>query len=90
MASLAATITPEKVAQVGGLLQKKRLALAPLAAALATRLIVTAGGAWWFLAGSQPASVAAKAPAEAARLSIVYCRSPICRAIQRRTTSSTP
>ena len=30
-----------------------------------------AGGAWWFLNANQPASVAAKAPAEAARLSIV-------------------
>ena len=30
-----------------------------------------AGGAWWFLDANRPASVAAKAPAEAARLSIV-------------------
>src|SRR5271165_7048907 len=30
-----------------------------------------AGGAWWFLDTSRPASVAAKGPAEAARLSIV-------------------
>ena len=30
-----------------------------------------AGGAWWFLNANRPASVAAKAPAEAARLSIV-------------------
>ena len=45
--------------------------LAPLAAALAALLIVIAGGAWWFLAANRPASVAAKAPAEAARLSIV-------------------
>ena len=42
-----------------------------LAAALAALLIVVAGGAWWFLAASHPASVATKAPAEAARLSIV-------------------
>jgi TolB-like protein len=32
---------------------------------------VIAGGAWWFLDANRPASVAAKAPAEAARLSIV-------------------
>src|SRR5271165_416747 len=30
-----------------------------------------AGGAWWFLDANRPASVAAKTPAEAARLSIV-------------------
>ena len=30
-----------------------------------------AGGAWWFLSANRPASVAAKAPAEAGRLSIV-------------------
>ena len=51
--------------------QKRRLGLAPLAAALAALLIVIAGGAWWFLNANRPASVAAKAPAEAARLSIV-------------------
>ena len=33
--------------------------------------MVIAGGAWWFLNANRPASVAAKAPAEAARLSIV-------------------
>src|SRR5271167_4165334 len=41
------------------------------AAALAALLIVIAGGAWWFFNANRPASVAAKAPAEAARLSIV-------------------
>ena len=51
--------------------QKKRFGLAPLAAALAALLVVIAGGAWWFLNANRPASVAAKAPAEAARLSIV-------------------
>ena len=51
--------------------QKRRFGLAPLAAALATLLVVIAGGAWWFLNANRPASVAAKAPAEAARLSIV-------------------
>jgi TolB-like protein len=51
--------------------QKRRFGLATLAAALAALLGVSAGGAWWFLATNRPASVAAKAPAEAARLSIV-------------------
>ena len=51
--------------------QKRRFGLAPLAAALAALLVVIAGGAWWFLNANRPASVAAKAPAEAARLSIV-------------------
>ncbi len=51
--------------------QKRRFGLAPLAAALAALLIVVAGGAWWFLDSNRPASVATKAPAEAARLSIV-------------------
>ena len=51
--------------------QKRRFGLAPLAAALAALLIVIAGGAWWFLDANRPASVATKAPAEAARLSIV-------------------
>ena len=51
--------------------QKRRFGLAPLAAALAALMVVVAGGAWWFLAANRPASVAAKAPAEAARLSIV-------------------
>jgi adenylate cyclase len=50
--------------------QKRRFRLAPLAA-LAALLIVIAGGAWWFLNANRPASVATKAPAEAARLSIV-------------------
>ena len=51
--------------------QKRRFGLAPLAAALAALLIVIAGGAWWFLDANRPANVATKAPAEAARLSIV-------------------
>jgi len=50
--------------------QKRRFGFASLAA-LAALLIVIAGGAWWFLNANRPASVAAKAPAEAARLSIV-------------------
>ena len=51
--------------------RKRRFGLAPLAAALAALLVVVAGGAWWLLNANRPASVAAKAPAEAARLSIV-------------------
>src|SRR6516164_6242534 len=50
---------------------KRRSLLAPLAAPLAALLIVIAGGAWWFLNANRPASVASKAPAEAARLSMV-------------------
>jgi len=49
--------------------QKRRFA--PLAAALAALLVVIVGGAWWLLNANRPASVATKAPAEAARLSIV-------------------
>ena len=51
--------------------RKRRFGLAPLAAALMGLLIVIACGAWWLLNANRPASVAAKAPAEAARLSIV-------------------
>src|SRR5579863_10314502 len=50
---------------------KRRIGLAPLAAALAALLVVIAGGAWRLLDANRPASVAAKAPAEGARLSIV-------------------
>jgi adenylate cyclase len=49
--------------------QKRRFGFAPLAAALAALLVVIAGGAWWFLIATQPAGVAANAPA--ARRSIV-------------------
>ena len=51
--------------------QKRRFGFAPLAAALAALLVVVAGGAWWLLDAHRPASVAANAPAAAARLSIV-------------------
>ena len=51
--------------------QKRRFGLATLAAALVALLILIAGGAWWVLDANRPAGVAAKAPAEAARLSIV-------------------
>src|ERR1700733_14010394 len=50
---------------------KRRFGFAPLAAALAALLVVIAGGAWWFLDANRSASVATKAPVEAARLSIV-------------------
>jgi adenylate cyclase len=51
--------------------RKRRFGLAPLAAGIAALVILIAGGAWWFLDSNRPASVATKAPAEAARLSIV-------------------
>ena len=50
---------------------KKRSALMPLAAALTALVVLIGGGAWWFLDANRPAAVASKAPAEAARLSIV-------------------
>ena len=50
---------------------KGRSRLALLGAAIAASLFLVAGGAWWFLNANRPASVAAKAPTEAARLSIV-------------------
>ena len=50
---------------------KRRFGFALLAAALAALLVVIAGGAWWFLDANRSASVATKAPAEAARFSIV-------------------
>jgi adenylate cyclase len=61
----------EPVTPAAPMPQKRRFGLAPLAAALAALLIVVAGGAWWFLNANRPAGVATKAPAEAARLSIV-------------------
>src|SRR6516162_3766487 len=61
----------EPVTPTAPALQKRRFGLAPLAAALVALLILIAGGAWWFLNANRPASFAAKAPAEAARLSIV-------------------
>ena len=50
---------------------KKRSALMPLAAALTALVVLIGAGAWWFLDANRPAAVASKAPAEAARLSIV-------------------
>ncbi len=63
--------TAEPVTPSAAIPQKRRFGSAPLAAALAALMIVIAGGAWWFLNTSRPVSLAAKAPAEAARLSIV-------------------
>ena len=51
--------------------QKRRFRLAPLGPALASLLVVIAGGAWWLLNANRPSTVATKTPAEAARLSIV-------------------
>ena len=65
----AEPVTP--VTPAGPTPQKRRFGLAPLAVALAALLVVIAGGAWWFLNANRSTSVAAKAPAEAARLSIV-------------------
>ena len=50
---------------------KKRSALLPFAAALSASLILIGGGAWWLLNANRPVAVASKAPAEAARLSLV-------------------
>ena len=49
----------------------------PLAAGIAALMVVLAGRAWWFVNANRPASVAAKAPTEAARLSIVVMPSQI-------------
>ncbi len=56
--------------------RKRRFGVAPLAAALAALLVVIACGAWWILIANRTAGVAAKAPAEAARLSIVVLPFP--------------
>jgi adenylate cyclase len=50
---------------------KKRSAPLPVAVGIAVLLILIGGSAWWFLGANRPAAVASKAPAEAARLSIV-------------------
>jgi adenylate cyclase len=50
---------------------KRRFRPASLAAAVAALVIVVAGGAWWLVNANRPASVGTKAPADAARLSIV-------------------
>ena len=50
---------------------KRRLSPALIAIGVAALAVLVAAAAWWLLAANRPASVAAKAPAEAARLSIV-------------------
>jgi adenylate cyclase len=50
---------------------KTRLSPALIAIGIAALAVLIVGGAWWLLAANRPASVAAKTPAEAARLSIV-------------------
>jgi TolB-like protein/Tfp pilus assembly protein PilF len=62
---------PSQAKPIKSAVPKRRSLLAPLVAALLALLVVIAGGAWWFLNANRPASVATKAPAEAARLSIV-------------------
>ncbi len=64
--------------------QKRRFRHAPLAAALAALLIVLAGGVWWLLNANRAAGVAAKPPAEAARLSIVVL--PFAESLRRSGT----
>jgi adenylate cyclase len=49
----------------------KPSALMPFAIGIAALLVLIGGVAWWFLDVNRPAAVASKAPAEAARLSIV-------------------
>ena len=50
---------------------KQRSALVLLAIGITALLVLIGGAAWWFLDANRPAAVASKAPAEAARLSIV-------------------
>jgi DNA-binding winged helix-turn-helix (wHTH) protein len=50
---------------------KKRSALLPLAIGIAALLVLISGAGWWFVDANRPAAVTSKAPAEAARLSIV-------------------
>jgi adenylate cyclase len=62
---------PAQAKPIMSAVPKRRPLLAPVAAAFAALLIVIAGSAWWFLIANRPASVAAKTPTEAPRLSIV-------------------
>jgi adenylate cyclase len=81
---------PEPAAPAAPTPPKRRFGFAPFAAALLGLLIVIAAGAWWLINANRPASVAAKAPAEAARLSIVVTPFANLSAIRGRTISSTP
>jgi adenylate cyclase len=67
---------------------KQRSRLALLAAVAAALILVVAGGAWYFLAANR--SEPAASTAEAARLPLWCCPSPICPAIRHRITSRTP
>jgi adenylate cyclase len=60
---------PARTKPVKSAIPKRHSLLVPLAAVLAACVI--ACGAWWFLVANRPAAVVTKAPAEAARLSIV-------------------
>ena len=50
---------------------KKRSALLPVTIGIAALLVLIGGAGFWFVNANRPAAVASKAPAEAARLSIV-------------------
>jgi adenylate cyclase len=50
---------------------KKRSALPPSAIWIAALLVLIGGAGWWFVNANRPAAVTSKAPAEAARLSVV-------------------
>ena len=66
LAAEAAWVEGAKVAA-----PKRRSPLLPLAIGIAALLVLLGGAAWWFVNANRPAAVASKAPAEAARLSIV-------------------
>jgi adenylate cyclase len=50
---------------------KERSALLPLAVGIAALLVLIGGAGWWFVNANRHAAVASKAPADAARLSVV-------------------
>jgi adenylate cyclase len=62
---------PPKAAEPMTLAPQKRRSLFVPLAALVALIVMIVGGAWWFLNANRTASIAAKSPAEAARLSIV-------------------
>jgi adenylate cyclase len=67
--TLAAEAVGVEGAQFGA--PKKHSALRPLAIGIVALLALVGSVAWWFVNANRPAAVASKAPAEAARLSIV-------------------